>query len=88
MCVALAGLAVNFPQLPIYVLFGRPGAGKSTLASAATKNANNCLLLDLDVCVSNAMRENFSKGIYPTSRQRVEFMNSACDYVANILLEM
>lgn len=71
---------------PIIVIFGRPGAGKSTLSDAAIARAKaagigNTLALDLDVCVPQWMRDNFAKGIYPTLQQRKEFALSACDYV-------
>ena len=71
---------------PIIVIFGRPGAGKSTVANAAIAQAKasgigNTLALDLDVCVPQWMRDNFAKGIYPTLQQRKEFALSACDYV-------
>jgi len=39
------------------------------------------LYLDLDVCVPQWMRDNFSKGMYPTLLQRAEFISNACDYV-------
>ena len=75
----------NMPT-PIIVIFGRPGAGKSTVANAAIAQAKaagigNTLALDLDVCVPQWMRDNFAKGIYPTLQQRKEFALSACDYV-------
>jgi len=66
---------------PILVLFGRPGAGKTTLATSVVKNYSKCCLVDLDECISDEIRENFSRGIYPTSEERVEFMNGACDYL-------
>ena len=71
---------------PIIVIFGRPGAGKSTVANAAIAQAKasgigNTLALDLDVCVPQWMRDNFAKGIYPTLQQRKEFALSACNYV-------
>ena len=39
------------------------------------------LALDLDICVPQWMRDNFSNGLYPTPSQRVEFMKGACIYV-------
>lgn len=39
------------------------------------------LALDLDICVPQWMRDNFSNGLYPTLSQRVEFMKGACIYV-------
>ncbi len=70
------------------VVFGRPGAGKTTISTRALEKMQNndkgdrgCLLLDLDVCVPTWMRENFAKGIYPTIDQRKEFAASSCDYV-------
>jgi gluconate kinase len=71
---------------PIIVIFGKPGAGKSTLADAAIARAkaagiDRTLALDLDVCVPHWMRDNFKNGIYPSLQQRKEFALSACDYV-------
>ena len=78
------------------VVFGRPGAGKTTVSNKAYEKIQNekdtiietndhhprkCLLLDLDVCVPTWMRDNFAKGIYPTLEQRREFATSACDYI-------
>ena len=70
------------------VVFGRPGAGKTTISNAAFEKIQNnktksnpCILLDLDVCVPSWMKDNFAKGIYPTLEQRKEFALSACDYV-------
>lgn len=66
------------------------GAGKTTVAEKAvelnnvklgeeSKSSISCL--DLDVCVPQWMKDNFSKGMYPTLEQRKEFAISACDYV-------
>ena len=71
---------------PIIVIFGKPGAGKSTLADAAIARAkaagiDRTLALDLDVCVPPKMRDNFANGIYPSLQQRKDFALSACDYV-------
>ncbi len=81
---------------PCIVVFGRPGAGKSTVADAAVallksnhqhhphpnnKNDIYCLGLDLDVCVPQWMRDNFANGIYPTLPQRETFAYECCDYV-------
>jgi gluconate kinase len=66
----------------IFVLFGRPGAGKSTLAAAlaSVENPLNHRWIDLDVCVTDEMKENFGKGIYPTLDERAVFMEGACSY--------
>ena len=40
-----------------------------------------CVALDLDVCVTQLMRDNFGKGIYPTLEERKVFALDACDYV-------
>jgi len=78
----------NVPHPPCVVVFGRPGAGKSTVADAAVKSLENdpdiyCLGLDLDVCVPQWMRDNFAKGIYPTLKEREIFAQDCCDYVDN-----
>mmetsp|Transcript_29866 Transcript_29866/g.55092 ORF Transcript_29866/g.55092 Transcript_29866/m.55092 type:complete len:104 (-) Transcript_29866:76-387(-) len=76
------------------VIFGRPGSGKTTISEAAAVRLLNTdgdhgtsskqyqyLFLDLDVCVPQWMKENFSKGIYPTLKQRADFISNACDHV-------
>jgi energy-coupling factor transporter ATP-binding protein EcfA2 len=90
---------------PIVVVFGKAGAGKTTVADCAIQllveqNANSQQLsgstsstgvcpvgLDLDVCVPQWMRDNFSAGIYPTLEQRNEFALSCCDHVELSLLQ-
>lgn len=72
-------------------------AGKTTITESALqileKNNNNnnnndniifrCIGLDLDVCIPQWMKDNFSKGIYPTLKERQEFAKDCCDYVTN-----
>ena len=91
---------------PMLVVFGKPGAGKTTVANAALskletmqKSSNDeeriavvkdldCVIgLDLDVCVPQWMKDNFSNGIYPTLEERREFALNACDYVDQQLQE-
>jgi gluconate kinase len=81
----------------IYVVFGRAGAGKTTVANLAVETLkssctsdnqknddDDCAILglDLDVCVPDWMKENFSNGMYPTLEQRKVFAEECCDYVA------
>mmetsp|Transcript_19699 Transcript_19699/g.29000 ORF Transcript_19699/g.29000 Transcript_19699/m.29000 type:complete len:231 (-) Transcript_19699:77-769(-) len=81
----------NRTSLPIVVVFGRPGSGKTTILEKALEMANqelgefDCMGLDLDVCVPQWMKDNFSKGIYPTLQERIEFADSACAYVDSCL---
>ena len=64
------------------IIFGRPGAGKSTIAERLVAHPDaNAYNLDLDVCVPQRMRDNFSKGIYPTLAERQAFASDAADYV-------
>lgn len=80
-------------ELPMVIVFGRPGAGKTTVATAAVEkfkaidDSKNvvCLKLDLDACVPQWMKDNFLNGIYPTLRQRQEFARDCCNYVRNEL---
>ena len=71
----------------IVILFGRPGAGKTTIATRvielfyAIASPHHVVALDLDVCIPTWMKENFSKGIYPTLEQRIQFATNACEYV-------
>ena len=80
-------------KLPSVIVFGRPGAGKTTVANAAveklqTSNDNiTCLGLDLDVCVPQWMRDNFANGIYPTLEERNRFANECCQYVTHELAQ-
>lgn len=41
----------------------------------------NLLHLDLDCCIPQWMKDNFSKGIYPTLEERNSFSKGACEYV-------
>ena len=83
----------------LFVVFGRPGSGKTTVANEAFGIVSSelksredkkiaCLALDLDVCVTQAMRDNFGKGIYPTLEERKVFATDACDYVEEQLVEV
>jgi hypothetical protein len=74
------------------IVFGRPGAGKTTVAEQAFQSLQtskgpsslshySCCAIDLDVCVPQWMKDNFAQGIYPTLAERLEFAESACDHV-------
>jgi gluconate kinase len=85
----------------MFIVFGRPGAGKSTLSYSAAKRfreyferkqdnhkqqkRRSCLALDLDVCIPQWMKDNFGNGIYPTLDERTIFANDACDYVSKMI---
>jgi len=107
-------------NLPICIIFGRPGSGKTTLAKAVIEHSEfvlsnesteytlqkqhhisksehtnfalkdsskertvRFLHLDLDCCIPKWMKENFSKGIYPTLEQRLQFASDGAEYVKN-----
>ena len=64
------------------VVFGRPGAGKTTVADRMVVLGRGALLgIDLDACVPQWMRDNFAKGVYPTREERAAFAANACDFV-------
>ena len=64
------------------IIFGRPGAGKSTIAERLVAHPDaNAYNVDLDVCVPQWMRDNFAKGIYPTLAERQTFASDAAEYV-------
>ena len=64
------------------IIFGRPGAGKSTIAEQLVAHPDaNAYNVDLDVCVPQRMRDNFAKGIYPTLAERQAFASDAADHV-------
>ena len=61
----------------------------TTTAALVMKNNLDSVVvgLDLDVCVPQWMKDNFSNGIYPTLEERREFALNACDYVDQQLQE-
>jgi thymidylate kinase len=92
-------------NLKLFITFGRPGAGKTTVSSLAFEQLVErraeaerpitpiskvdetptidlrLISLDLDCCIPQWMKDNFSRGIYPTMQERREFAQSACDHV-------
>jgi len=83
---AIFNQVLGSSQIPIICLFARPGAGKTTTANKVLNELSDCIGVDLDICISAELRENFEKGVYPSSVQRVKFMESACDYLESLLL--
>ena len=64
------------------IIFGRPGAGKSTIAEGLVAHPDaDAYNVDLDVCVPQWMRDNFAKGVYPTLEERRAFAADAADHV-------
>ena len=58
----------------IFVVFGRPGSGKSTLVGLTQQKLEGyCKSVDLDVCVTEEMKTNFQNGIYPNHDERGTF---------------
>lgn len=70
LCVVAVYVCVDGKGPAIFVIFGRPGSGKSTLSGMASQKLKDCATIDLDVCVTNEMKENFDKGIYPSHEER------------------
>ena len=77
-------ITVSAAALRPLIIFGRPGAGKSTIAErlVAHPDADGAYNVDLDVCVPQWMRDNFAQGIYPTLAERQAFASGAADYVS------
>jgi gluconate kinase len=85
---------ISINEKPITIIFGRPGAGKSSIASRVYSLLNGeyeerklsvCHYLDLDDYVPQWMKDNFSVGIYPSLNQRIEFAHEACKHVHETL---
>lgn len=76
--------ALTPPSRRVVVIFGRAGAGKTTVAEAVVKSGE-CFGVDLDDCVPQWMRDNFAKGIYPTFEERQHFAQTICDYTDEAL---
>ena len=75
-------LATTAAALRPLIIFGRPGAGKSTIAEQLIAHPDaNAYNVDLDVCVPQWMRDNFARGIYPTLAERQAFASDAAEYV-------
>jgi gluconate kinase len=76
-------------HVPMVIVFGRPGAGKTTVANKAIPLVldHKVIGLDLDAYVPQWMKDNFAKGIYPTLEQRQEFALGACDQIEEELDE-
>ena len=77
----------------IVIVFGRPGAGKSTVSAsvlhAFEKQQDDHLVKgwDLDPIIPDQIKENFAKGIYPTLEERNAFSLEAGKYVKSKLDE-
>jgi len=71
-------------SVSVFILFGRPGSGKSTVAATAINSLSNCFGVDLDICVFRNTCTNFEQGIHrsPTLEQRLVFAQKACDFLA------
>ena len=87
LCSFQIGLSNKFnPNSNIFVIFGRPGSGKSTITNELVKEMGDaCISIDLDVCIPQQLKDDLAKGIYPKSDERIKFMNMACDYVDDYL---
>ena len=76
------GIDERQENVGLTILFGKPGAGKTTIANhVLSQMPNDCMMLDLDDCIPQWMKDNFTKGIYPTLSQRQEFARHSCSYV-------
>jgi gluconate kinase len=73
----------------VFVLFGIPGAGKTTVARLAIErltsrsgfHESSLIWLDLDCCVSQSLKDNFARGVYPTLQEREEFARTVCVHI-------
>ena len=56
------------------------------MANLVLSKLDDILGIDLDICISDEMKENFSRGIYPSSDERIDFMEKACKlYMLNFI---
>ena len=71
-------LIISARDIPsVFVVFGRPGSGKTAVVQLIEqKLGESCKSVDLDVCVTEKMKINFNKGIYPTHDERGKFVNA------------
>jgi len=93
----LPNAANKGPPPAMLCIFGRPGAGKTSIANRALEKLeaveesqiSNCNIhvvgIDLDVCVPKWMKDNFAKSIYPTLEERALFADAACEHVEKLL---
>mmetsp|Transcript_11317 Transcript_11317/g.22366 ORF Transcript_11317/g.22366 Transcript_11317/m.22366 type:complete len:239 (-) Transcript_11317:54-770(-) len=76
----------------LYVLFGRPGAGKTTLATSLAasllRHHMNTGVYELDDQIPDWMRHNFAAGVYPTAGERAEFAAGACAFLDRELVSL
>ena len=81
-CIRLLLLTTSAAALRPLIIFGRPGAGKSTVAERLVAHPDaDAYNVDLDACVPQWMRDNFAKGVYPTLAERQAFAADAADHV-------
>lgn len=67
----------------IYIIFGRPGAGKDAVGEQVLKRLKDLVQLDLDNLRSEKMKADLNEGIWPSSEERTEFALRAVEFVKN-----
>lgn len=50
-------------------------------ARLGVESASNLIWLDLDCCISQSMKDNFARGVYPSLQEREEFARTACAHI-------
>lgn len=65
----------------IYIIFGRPGAGKDAVGEQVRNRLADLEQIDLDVLRSDKMKLDLNAGIWPTHEERLEFAHRAAAHV-------
>lgn len=59
----------------------KSGRHSVTAMSGILESPSKMIWVDLDCCISQSMKDNFARGVYPTLQEREEFARTACAHV-------